>query len=391
MNYIKKPIILCFLQHYLPGFKYGGPIRTLSNMVDRMSDEFTFKIITQDRDFKDTEPYPAINRDAWNKVGPAEVFYATPEITSSLTKLRNLINATPHDVLYFNSFFDPIFTVKALVLRRLGLVQPKPVVLAPRGELSPGSFHLKAYKKRPFVTMAKTTGLYKKIIWHASTALDMRNIINVLGKAVWKISEAADLLPKNYDTSTTAFSGCDSDNLKMVYISRVSKEKNLDYALSVLKHVSIPCTYTIYGTLEDLAYWEKCEELIASLPANIKVDYKGQIPYEQVHQSLSQHDLFFFPTRGENFGHVILEAMAAGLPILISDQTPWLDLEEKKVGWALPLDEPAAFAKRIEAAARLTEDEFKAFRQRSWEYALKVKKDDSAVKANRRMFRAALG
>ncbi len=76
---------------------------------------------------------------------------------------------------------------------------------------------------------------------------------------------------------------------------------------------------------------------------------------------------------------------------MISDQTPWRDLEEKKVGWALPLDEPATFAQRIEEMAGLPKEEFKAFRQRAWEYALKVKKDDSAVEANRRMFRAALG
>ena len=44
----------------------------------------------------------------------------------------------------------------------------------------------------------------------------------------------------------------------------------------------------------------------------------------------------------------------------------------------------------LQKSYELTKDRFKAFRQWAWEYALKVKKDDSAVKANRRMFREAI-
>ena len=45
-----KPVILVFLGNYLPGFKSGGPLRTIVNLVDNLSDEFEFLIITSDRD-----------------------------------------------------------------------------------------------------------------------------------------------------------------------------------------------------------------------------------------------------------------------------------------------------------------------------------------------------
>ena len=48
-----KTTILSSVGYYLPGYKAGGPIRTLANMVDRLGDEFQFKIVTLDRDFGD--------------------------------------------------------------------------------------------------------------------------------------------------------------------------------------------------------------------------------------------------------------------------------------------------------------------------------------------------
>jgi len=55
--------ILTSVGYYLPGYKAGGPIRTLANMVDKLGDDFQFKIVTADRDFDDMKPYPEIKLD----------------------------------------------------------------------------------------------------------------------------------------------------------------------------------------------------------------------------------------------------------------------------------------------------------------------------------------
>ncbi len=81
-------------------------------------------------------------------------------------------------------------------------------------------------------------------------------------------------------------------------------------------------------------------ELIKNFPPNIKVEYKGVVLNERVVPTLFNYHFFLLPTLGENFGHVFLEALAAGCPLIISDKTPWLDLEEKQIGWDLSLDKP---------------------------------------------------
>jgi glycosyltransferase involved in cell wall biosynthesis len=69
--------------------------------------------------------------------------------------------------------------------------------------------------------------------------------------------------------------------------------------------------------------------------------------------TLAGYDLFLLPTRGENFGHAIFDALEVGLPVLLSDQTPWRDLERIGAGWSLPLANPDRFAATIDDFATL--------------------------------------
>ncbi len=80
--------------------------------------------------------------------------------------------------------------------------------------------------------------------------------------------------------------------------------------------------------------------MLASLPENVQVEYRGNLPNERVAETLFGYDFFFLPTLGENFGHAIFESFSAGCPVLISDQTPWRNLAEQHLGWDIALDEP---------------------------------------------------
>jgi glycosyltransferase involved in cell wall biosynthesis len=110
----------------------------------------------------------------------------------------------------------------------------------------------------------------------------------------------------------------------------------------------------------------------------------------QIFGASSQHHLFLFPTRGENFGHVIHEALRAGLPLLISDQTPWQRLAEQGVGWDLPLDDMRAFARRIEEVARWPQAVRDQYSTRASDLAVKVGQDELTLEANRRLFLDAI-
>jgi glycosyltransferase involved in cell wall biosynthesis len=382
----KTPKILAFNRYFLPGYRAGGPIRTLSNMVFRLADVFDFNIVTQDRDAGEVRPYPEVFTDRWMQVGLAAVRYL-PKRKVSLRQLRRIVGELSPDIIYLNSFFDPIFTRRILLLRRLGQLGDTPVVLAPRGEFSPGALGLKAAKKRIYMWAARLSGLYDGLRWQASSPFEKADILRVLPfvseKQVYVAPNLTSLARDRLRTRKLI----EDRPLRICFLSRISQKKNLDFALRCLSQVKSRVTFTVYGPKEDLAYWLACEQIISELPSNVSVVYGGEIEHSQVHENLSRHDLFFFPTRGENYGHVIHEALGAGLPVLISDQTPWTDLEVFGVGWAYPLTKRELFAEQIDRVACWKSEDWQKVAAAASEYALRRAEDADAFEANKLLFR----
>jgi glycosyltransferase involved in cell wall biosynthesis len=166
--------------------------------------------------------------------------------------------------------------------------------------------------------------------------------------------------------------------------------KNLEFALRVLAEVKTEVLFTIYGIKQDSRHWNKCQSLIDRLPFNIRVIDKGELSHAEVRQTLSLHDLFFLPTRGENFGHVIHEALSSGLPVLLSDQTPWNEVSALGIGWVYPLDETAPFALAIENYAALPSEFITEMREKAMSFAKERTFDAKALEDNRRLFETAL-
>lgn len=344
--------MLIFLPRYLPGYKFGGPLQSIVNLVEALGDEFRFRIVTSDRDVGDAAPYANVPTRRWTKVGKAEVIYL-PREDLRLRPLARLMRETPHDAVYLNSFFDPRFTTRPLMAMRLGLTPRKPVILAPRGEFSVGALAIKPAKKRAFLAAASALRLYDDVRWQASTALEKADILRVFPRANVCV---ANNLPRKAGAQPPRRARTPAELLRIVFLSRISPKKNLLYALDVLRRVRVPVRFTIHGPCEDIGYWRECEAAIAALPPHVEVVVAGDVPPANVVETLAAHDLFFFPTRGENFGHVIAEALSAGLRLLLSDQTPWRELAAANVGHDLPLDDPAAFARVLEAEAGLSPD-----------------------------------
>jgi len=387
---MKRPAILVLLGHYLPGYKSGGPLRSIVNLVDSLSDEFDFRILCADRDLGEAEPYRGIVPGRWTPVGRASVHY-TPPTSQTLSGLARIIRETRHDLLYLNSFFSPRFTILPLAARRLDLIPRRPLVIAPRGEFSPNALALKRAKKRAYMAFAKATGALSDAMWQVSSEREAADTRMALGPSVRDIRVAMDLpapLPAKPPPHAPRAPG---EPLRVAFLSRISPMKNLDYALKALSQVAAPVSFSIYGPPEDAAYRAECERLAAQLPSHIAVEWRGAVDPADVSRVVAGYDLFFLPTRGENFGHVIAEALGAGTPVLISDATPWRGLAESGVGQDLPLAEPSAFTAAIARAAATTAQEAAGQRARAFAYARQRQQGGADIEANRRLFAAALG
>jgi glycosyltransferase involved in cell wall biosynthesis len=149
--------------------------------------------------------------------------------------------------------------------------------------------------------------------------------------------------------------------LKLIYLSRVSPVKNLDFAIQTLSKVdsskNFLIEYDIYGNNEDKEYFKYCKELMKQLPSNIKVTYKGTLSFDEIPKVISLYHFLFLPTKNENFGHAIVETLSCGRPVLISNCTPWNEVNEYQCGYALPLDENI-FAEKLYEILNMDNDTF---------------------------------
>jgi glycosyltransferase involved in cell wall biosynthesis len=382
--------ILTFVGSYLPGYKAGGPIRTIVNMADSLAGYYLFKIITLDRDLGDKESYSDIKINDWNEVGRALVYYSEPT-NHTFYNIIKLIKKTPHDLIYLNSFFSWGFTIKPLLLKKIGLIPKKtPIVLAPRGEFSAGALNLKSFKKKTYISIAKILGIYNNLVWQASSEFEKDNIIRVMGNYN-DIFIAPDLpAPSKLDSLPIMLNSKEPGSIRCIFLARISPMKNLKGALETLNAVKGQVEFNIYGPIEDIDYWNECQTIIYVLPENITVKYKGMLDHEQVAQVFSEHHLFLFPTLGENFGHVIIESLVAGCPVLISDQTPWKNLDQEKVGWDLPLDRPELFKEVLQEYIDMDNEKYKKMSQRAREYGIERSNDQKVLDANRNLFKYAI-
>ncbi len=92
----KKPIIL-LTGPFLPGKKYGGPVKSILNLVNALKNEFEFKIVTFDRDLGSKHKYTNVTIGKWNNIEGIKVFY-TPQ-KKFYSSFKNIIRTEKYDLI----------------------------------------------------------------------------------------------------------------------------------------------------------------------------------------------------------------------------------------------------------------------------------------------------
>jgi glycosyltransferase involved in cell wall biosynthesis len=282
----------------------------------------------------------------------------------TLKQIKELINEVNPDYVYLNHLFSPFFVIYPLWLKFRGVL-PGRVVLCPRGALYDSALAVKPTKKKIFLQLFKWSGLPERISFHATNKREMQAVLDHFPRAIVKV---ADNPPK---AQKDLYSGVKKDKglLKCIFIGRVVPIKNLIFVLDLIQESEFNIELNIVGPVEDMEYWMLCQEKIKEMPTSCRVNYVGPLENKELNHLIRQHHLFILPTKGENFGHAIFESLSAGRPVLISDQTPWLNLEQNKAGWDLPLTDMKSFKDKLHFIANMEQDEYDEWGIGAWKFA----------------------
>jgi glycosyltransferase involved in cell wall biosynthesis len=152
-------------------------------------------------------------------------------------------------------------------------------VVAARGMLSPHALGVKPFKKYLFLTWMRWLSAYAHVIFHATSEVEKTDIQKVLGgqmnvQVVPNLARLKQLAPQAISKEEGV--------LKLVSVGRIAPEKGTLHGLNALASQKAQIQLDLYGTCYNEAYWNECLQVIAQSPSNIKVNYYGPCPSDEV-------------------------------------------------------------------------------------------------------------
>jgi glycosyltransferase involved in cell wall biosynthesis len=166
---------------------------------------------------------------------------------------------------------------------------------------------------------------------------------------------------------------------RLLYVGRVSKEKNLPFLVEVFKALSKKMEDVSLIVVGDGPYLTEMKKELAGTPTI----FTGYLEGEELPAVYALCDLFVFPSTTDTFGNVVLEAQAAGCPVIVSDQGgPQENLVPGRTGLVVPANDGDALLEAIQTllsnrprlkwmakeARRYTEDRsFEKCFEKSWQ------------------------
>jgi glycosyltransferase involved in cell wall biosynthesis len=351
-----------------PAFKAGGPVQSIANMVNELKEGYRFYIFTSHVDL-DALPLEVDSLDEW--VGYNDhtmVWYAGEEGRSG--HLMEQVEKIQPDCLYMVGIYSWHFTLLPLFFAKAGQK-----ILSVRGMLHPGALSEKAWKKKVYLQLMKWLGIRQKCSFHVSDAKEAQYVRHWLGDSI-TLYEAGNFSRKIVGL---ALPFKEEGSLRMISIALISAMKNILLVLQALEQCKATVLYDIYGPVKDGAYWQQCLEQIQRLPAHITVQYHKEVLPTQVADKLAHAQVFILPSKSENFGHSIYEALSGGLPVITSDYTPWNGLEAAGAGMNVGVA-VGEIAKGIDYFAGMDQERFLKWRAGAVKYA-QAHLDEAALKA----------
>lgn len=339
---MNKKQVLIIYRSYFPSLSHLGPATAIRNLINNMSGDYDFHVLTMNHEFSTGAPLFSenVHREILGSTVIEYVPRGLPGLRILLQRLRSNF-----DVVDVHCAFDPLLSIPALFLIWFGSANRSRIFHTPHGIFMDVIMSAGRTKKKLFCRIADTLGLYRRVVHLAGSTGEendvRRNHIrsqNVLVVSQFVESTAVHRVQRKKSPG----------ELRIAFVGRVTVQKNLVFAINVLRKLSVPSILDIFGELGDDQYGRQCVEMIKAGVGRCKVTFKGNLEKQDLFEQLAQYDVLLHPTLGENFGHAIVEAMALGVPVLISDKSPWTNVAESNAGWSLPLARPEAFVEKLQ-------------------------------------------
>lgn len=330
----KRPLrILHYTGVYAPAWSYGGPPRSISTLCEGLAGlGHHVTVLTTNAGLGErSELIPG----ALTKRGGVDVYYFAASfnrmgIRSPLLEAAVRQRASQYDVIHVTGVWQPTSRVACRAAQNARI----PYVCSPRGALGVYSFTQRPWKKWPYFWLWERSNLNRAAASHFTSRMEQIEcarlrlrppsfvVPNSVDLDSWRRDEAGG---KEWRRSC----GLAEDDYILLYAGRLHHKKGLDLLADVCARLPINTKWklVLVGFDED-GSGAKLKNAFSAIGRSDRLLLIPGLESGRLATVYSAADVFVFPSLHENFGNVVVEALACGCPVVVSDQVGAVDQME---------------------------------------------------------------
>jgi glycosyltransferase involved in cell wall biosynthesis len=310
--------ILHVVPSYLPATRYGGPLRSVHGLCAGLARRgHVVNVMTTNVDGADILNIPvgrSVSLDGvdvtYFATGLGRRIFRSPSMNVALER-----RIADFDIVHLHSVFLWPTTAAAAKARRLGV----PYILSPRGMLVPELIQRKSTSiKRLWIELFERRNLVSAGAIHVTSELETDGIRR-LGLEVRRfvtIANGVELPPPaaaKKDAPTDAIPGP-----IVLFLGRINWKKGLDRLIPAM--VQVPGAQLVIAGNDEESYTPKLRALAGQNGVADRTHFIGPLEGEAKWKVIATADVFVLPSHSENFGIAVLEAMACGVPVIVTPE-----------------------------------------------------------------------
>ncbi len=245
-------------------------------------------------------------------------------------EIDTIVTRGKFDIVQLQSSWSLEYHKMAKICRRHGI----PYLITPRGMLEPWSLTQSKWKKRLAMMLYQRADLNRASCIYTTAAMEAQHVKQLGVKA------SCSVIPNGIEMNGyPCRSSVDIVKKQVLFLSRIHVKKGIEILLeawNILIGNYPGWNLKIVGNGEE-GYIESLKNKVKELDLQSSVEIVPPVFGDAKVELYQSSALFVLPSYSENFGMVIAEAMACGVPVITSDNTPWDMLNETKTGWCIPL------------------------------------------------------
>ncbi len=234
-------------------------------------------------------------------------------------------NISRYDIVHVNTIW--LWTTHDAV--RVAKKHGMPVVLSLHGMLYPQALQVSRWKKQLALPLFQRNDLRCADVLHATSMAELKSIRD------FGLSQPVVVLPNGIEIDAMPPVRQQVNKVRHFgFIGRINRIKNIDTLLgawAALGDKTSMCKLSIIGS-DDEVYENELRQFVNDKHLG-NVVFAGFLSGERLTRAIRELDYLVLPSKSENFGMVVIEALANGIPVIASTGTPWEELNLHRCGW----------------------------------------------------------